>query len=185
MNETGVSDSADVHSNVILGVSISAPDSLLIRCYYTAEFLQLGFEYGISACIADHFLKLFDSAVLLLEFRDKIVEHGSEGQFARHPAENIKIVSMLPYEHRQQHEAPVFVDHLYRLGTLLHQDFKSQAVHRCDLYAEQAVSLKIPQSLLLCHKCVLIRHQNKRLTPVFPHTVIDETLLVYILPACK
>ena len=92
---------------------------------------------------------------------------------------------MFSYKHRQEHEPPVLVDHPHRLRTLLCQHFEPEAVHRADLNIEQAIGLKVFQRLLFCHQSVLIRHQNKRLTPMLFYTVIDETLLVNILPACK
>ena len=92
---------------------------------------------------------------------------------------------MLAYEHRKQHEASVLVDHLNGLSPLLFEHFEPEAVHRGDLHIEQAVGLKVSERLLLRHQRVLIGHQNKRLTSVFPYTVIDETLLIDILPARK
>ena len=92
---------------------------------------------------------------------------------------------MLTYEHRQEHEPSVLIDHPYGLRTLLHEDSEPQAVHRCDLNIEQAACLEVFQSLLLSNQSVLIGHQNKRLTSVLFYRVVDETLLVDILSACK
>ena len=90
---------------------------------------------------------------------------------------------MFAYEHRQQHETSVFVDHPDRFCPLLCEYLQSEAVHRCDLNIEQAACLKVFQCLLLSHQSVLIGHQNKRLTSVLFNRVVDETLLIYILSA--
>ena len=92
---------------------------------------------------------------------------------------------MFAYEHGQKHEASVLVYHPDRLGSLLREDFEPETVHRCYLSVKQTVGPEILKCLLFRYQSILIRHQNKRLTPVFTYTVIDETLLVDILSACK
>ena len=147
-----------VHGYVIFGVRVFPAYGFFIRAYDPAEFLQFGLEYRVAFSTGKHLLKLIYGAVLLLEFRNEIVEHGGESHLARHLAEDLEIVRVLFYQHGKQHEASVLVKHPDRFDALLRQNTESQTVHRYYLNIEETVSAQILKSLLFGYQRVLIRH---------------------------
>ena len=126
---TGLSDCPDVHGYIVLGISVLAGHLFLVCFYYTSQLLKLGSQDRIGVISVQHCRYLIKRALLLLEFRDKIAEHGGEGLLSRRPSEDVKVLRMLFDEPRQEHESSVSVQHVHRLSPLFGQEPQPQPAH--------------------------------------------------------